>query len=299
MTIAPKPPAEIAIDAALIRALLDEQHPDLAAAPIVAVGEGWDNALFRVGADLVARMPRRAAAAALIAHEQRWLPDLAPKLPLPVPLPVRIGRPSQLFPWAWSIASWLEGETAQRVPPRNLDAAARTLGGFLASLHQPAPADAPFSPWRSVPLAERDAAFRTHLQAVGALVDAAGVWRAWESVLSTPVWPGPPTWIHGDLHPENLLVADGRISGVIDFGDLAAGDPATDLSVAWMLLPPASRSLFRAAALQHSAVADVHLWARARGWALALALSYLAHSGDDPQLRDLGLATVEAVLADD
>jgi len=299
MTLAAKPAAEIAIDAELIRALLAEQHPDLAAAPVVAVGEGWDNALFRVGANLVARMPRRAAAAALIAHEQRWLPELAAKLPLPIPVPARIGRPSRLFPWAWSVARWLEGETAQRVPPDNLDAAARTLGEFLAALHQPAPADAPFSPWRSVPLAERDAAFRTHLQSVGPLIDAAAARRAWERALSAPVLTGAPTWIHGDLHPENLLVADGRLCGVIDFGDLAAGDPATDLSVAWMLLPPLSRPLFRAAALRHSAVADAHVWERARGWALALALSYLAHSADDPKLHALGLATIAAVLSDD
>jgi len=154
-----KPEAEIAIDTALVRALVAEQHPDLALAPLVDVGEGWDNRLFRLGSDLVVRLPRRAASAELIDHELRWLPQLAPRLPLAVPAIQRAGRPGAGFPWNWSIASWVPGDPALHVPPRDLRATAAALGAFLRALHQSAPQDAPRNPWRGVPLADRTPSF--------------------------------------------------------------------------------------------------------------------------------------------
>ena len=170
-------------------------------------------------------------------NEQRWLPVVAPRLPLPVPAPVRAGRAALGYPWPWSVVPLLPGQLAAREPPADPAGAAASLGGFLAALHAPAPPDAPANPNRGIPLAERAAAVTDNLSVLGGLVDRGAATRAWRAALATPAWGGAPVWVHGDLHPANILVRRGRISGVIDFGDITAGDPATDLSVAWMLLP--------------------------------------------------------------
>jgi aminoglycoside phosphotransferase (APT) family kinase protein len=149
-----------------------------------------------------------------------------------------------------------------------------------------------------VPLADRDKALREHLRQLDGLVDRAAVFTLWERALSTSRWPGAPSWIHGDLHPANLVVSKGRLSAVIDFGDLAAGDPAVDLSVAWMLFPSSARAAFRASARASHDPLDDETWMRARGWALALGLAYLARSGGDDGMRALAEATIAAVLRD-
>jgi aminoglycoside phosphotransferase (APT) family kinase protein len=146
MTTGPKPPAEVTIDPSLVRALLQEQHTDLAQLALIDIGEGWDNKLFRLGDALAVRLPRRAASAALIEHEQRWLPRLSPRLPLPVPVPLRVGRPGSGFPWSWSVVPWLAGESALVAPPQDPAPIAATLAQFLRALHQPAPDDAPHNP---------------------------------------------------------------------------------------------------------------------------------------------------------
>jgi aminoglycoside phosphotransferase (APT) family kinase protein len=293
MTLGRKPTADVVIDASVVQALLREQHPDLAHLAPVKVAEGWDNVVFRLGDDLAVRLPRRAASATLIEHEQRWLPLLAPRLPVPIPVPVRVGFPGQTFEWAWSVVRWLPGQSLLQA--RSLDAAATatSLERFLRALHQPAPADAPRNPWRGVALAARTAALHEHLERVGGIVDRSAVLRVWELALSAPPWPGPPLWIHGDLHPGNLLIDDGQLSGVIDFGDLTCGDPATDLAVLWML-PPAVR--WHGEARGSDGPAAVML--RARGWALALGLAFLAHSLDDVAMAGLGRRTIAAALDD-
>ena len=299
MTIGAKPTAAVTIDPSSVRALLLEQHADLAHLSLIEVGEGWDNRLFRLGDNLAVRVPRRAASAALIEHEQRWLPELSPKLPLPVPVPLRVGRPGCGFPWSWSVVPWFPGQSALLAPPRDVVATAVALGRFLRALHQPAPDNAPPNPWRGVPLVARAKTVREHLHQLDGLVDRAAVLGLWERVLSTPPWSGRPLWIHGDLHPGNLLVSGGRLSAVIDFGDLAAGDPATDLSVMWMLLPPSARPAFLASARGELDPLDDHTLMRARGWALALGLAYLANSRDDEALGALGRATIANALSDD
>jgi aminoglycoside phosphotransferase (APT) family kinase protein len=296
MPIGTKPPAEVTIDQSLVRALIQEQHTDLAHLALSDVGEGWDNRLFRLGDDRAVRVPRRAISATLIEHEQRWLPRLSPQLPLPIPVPHRVGRPGCGFPWSWSITSWFPGQTALRTPPQDLSTAGDALGHFLRALHQPAPVEAPHNPWRGVPLAARTSVLMDHLQHVDGLVDRAAVLELWERALSAPPWSGPSLWIHGDLHPGNLLVSEGRLSAVIDFGDLTAGDPATDLSVIWMLLPPSTRSAFRASARGAFDSLDDHTLLRARGWALALGLAYLVNSQDDDAMGMMGLATIDAAL---
>lgn len=283
----------IDVDAALVRALLGDQHPDLAALPLTPLACGWDNSVWRLGDVLTVRLPRREAAAGLIEREQRWLPRLAPRLPLRVPAPLRIGRPALGYPWSWSVCPWFAGDDAVTLAPDDpLDAAA-TLGRFVAALHQPAPAEAPPNPFRGIPLRDRDARLRECLRVVPD-VDAPRILASWEALLGTAPWDRAPVWIHGDLHPANLLVADGRIAAVLDFGDVTGGDPATDLAVAWMLFPETARAAFRAAAGD----IDTDTWRRARGWAIALALAYLAGSPDERRLASVARRTLAAALDD-
>ena len=287
------PAAEVHIDEALVRSLLAEQHPDLATLPLREMDAGWDNLIFRLGEDLSVRLPRRALAAPLVLHEQRWLPELAPHLPLPIPVPIRIGVPAGEYPWAWSVTRWFPGASALHQPPTDPVAAAGQLGSFLAALHREAPTDAPPNPYRGVPLADRDAITRRWIDQLADLIDGPQVRACWEDHLALDRWEGPPLWLHGDLHPHNVVVHDGAVSAIIDFGDITAGDPATDLGIAWMLLPPTARPTLRRAA-----GVDEMTWRRGRGWALTLGLAYLANSASTPRFGQVGRATIDGVLAD-
>ncbi len=280
------PVAEADITAGLVRGLLADQHPDLADLPVEPLAHGWDNASFWIGKTLIARLPRRAVAAALVEHEQRWLPGLAPHLPLPVPAPARTGRPALGYPWPWSIVPYLPGRAAVNSSLDHNDAAS-SLGAFLAALHAPAPPDAPANPFRGIPLAARRENDLRNLAAAGGLVDREAALRVQQDALDAKPWDGPPVWLHGDLHPANILVDQGRISGVIDFGDLTSGDPATDLSVAWMLGVD-----FRDA---YGRASDEDLWRRARGWALAFGLVFSAHSADNPVMASIGRRTLASL----
>ena len=284
------PAAEIDIDEALVRGLLQVQRPDLAELPIRVVANGWDNAMVRIGDHLAARLPRRAAAATLIESEQRWLTELAPHLPLPIPVPVFAGFPTATYPWRWSLCPWLDGEAAAKAPPVDLDATARTLAAFVAALHTPAPPDAPANPFRGVALAERAAAVEQRAHSMTDRIDLATTVRVWNDLAATEPWGGPALWLHGDLHPSNMLTRHGELSAVIDWGDLTAGDPATDLSIAWMLFDERQRSVFR-----DLAGIDSVTWRRAAGWALNLSLAYL--TGDDStSMPAIGRATLAKVL---
>lgn len=292
MDVNSTPTAEAAVSPELVRLLLTDQHPDLAGLDIEVAANGWDNVVCRLGDDYLVRLPRRAASAGLVVNEQRWLPGLAGRLPLPVPAPVRTGRPGRGYPWSWSVVPFLPGEVAGRTPPVDPGEAARTLGGFLAALHRPAPADAPVNPFRGIALAGRAAGVEAQLPHLDDPVERAAALRVWEDAVAVPAWDGPPMWLHGDLHPANILVDRGRISAVIDFGDITGGDPATDLAVAWMVLPAPQREEFR----RVYGRADRDTWARARGWALALALVHLTHSADNPLMAGMGRRTLDAVL---
>jgi len=291
------PAAEVDVSADLVRRLLADQHPDLARLPVEFLANGWDNELYRVGNELVARLPRRALGAQIIINEQRWLPGLAPRLPLPIPYPERTGIPGCGYPYSWSVVPYLPGVPAAQASSFDPAAAAAAVGGFLGALHVPAPADAPANPFRGVPLAERAGTFAANLTLIGGQVDRHAVLRAWDAALAAPRYDGPPVWLHGDLHPANILVNDGQVSGVIDFGDITAGDPASDLSVAWMLLPLDWHASFWSAYQAAGGRVDDALRVRARGWALNLAIVFLAHSEDNPVLRDVGRGTLRTVLA--
>ncbi|MEZ5081576.1 MAG: aminoglycoside phosphotransferase family protein [Thermoleophilia bacterium] len=288
-----RPRAEVRFDPGLVRGLLRDQAPAYADLPFGAVIEGWDNCTVRLGARHAVRLPRRADAAPLIRHEQRWLPVLAPRLPLRVPVPVVAGAPACGFPWHWSVVEWVDGQSAASRPLSDPDALAGALADFLTALHTIAPADAPPNPLRGVPLGARDSAVRRRASRVARGADAASISRIWDVAMAAPPWTGDRPWIHGDLHPGNLIVDDGLVA-VIDFGDLTAGDPATDLAVAWMLFTPGQRARFRAGLPAH----DDATWRRAAGWSLNFALAVLDAAEDDPILAGIGRRTLEALRSD-
>ncbi|MFD3685365.1 aminoglycoside phosphotransferase family protein [Nocardiopsis sp. NPDC058631] len=252
------------VDETLVRSLLDAQHPDLAELELRPVDGGWDNRMWRLGEDLAVRLPRTPRAPALLRTEHRWLPGLASRLPLPVPVPVRLGTPSASFPETWLVTTWVAGEPADRAPVGRGPHAAEALAGFLTALHQEAPDDAPVSPGRGVPLADITEAAEGHLRAVATRRDISRMREVWSDAVAAPVWNRPPVWLHSDLHPANVVVSEGTLAGVIDFGDLSCGDPAIDLAAAWLLLPSGAAERF----FDAYARADEAAVRRARGWAL-------------------------------
>jgi aminoglycoside phosphotransferase (APT) family kinase protein len=290
------PEAEVPVDPALAVALVASQHPDLLG-PVRPVAEGWDNAVLRLGDDLAVRLPRRRLGAELVAGEVEWLPRLAPLLPLEVPAAVRVGGPDDAlgYPFPWAIVRWVDGEAALGLEAGlGTGALVDALAGFLDALGciDP-PDDAPRNPWRGVPLADRSEALEGRIDRLPSDVDRGAVRSAWQRALAVGPAPGPPRWVHGDLHPGNLVVRGGRLVGVIDWGDLTAGDAACDLGVAWMLLDADGRTALRA-----RLGVDAPSWERARGNALAHAVAVLAHSADAPAMAAMGRRTLDAVLAD-
>lgn len=292
---------QVPVTADLVHRLVGEQHPDLAHLPVREVPGGWDNQQWRLGDELVVRLPRTDRAPGLQRKECRWLPVLGPRLPLPVPQPVRLGQPSDDFPKTWTIMTWVPGEPLDRSSIEHPEDAADRLGGFLAALHRPAPPGAPpSSDGRVHPRACTDGF--DHFFREVAPPDLTGDLRAvWDAAVAAPDWAGAPVWVHGDLHPANVVVRDGTIAGVIDFGDLFAGDPAWDLAAAWVVLPGATRRFFRA-----YGDADAATIRRARGLAAlkALFLMLMGRNGDrglpggKPEWGPLGRAALDRVLAD-
>jgi aminoglycoside phosphotransferase (APT) family kinase protein len=286
------PAAEFALDSAFVAGLLAEQHPDLAHLPLHEIDAGWDNALFRLGDHLAVRLPRRAAAAPLILHEQRWLLHLADRLTLPIPAPSRIGAPARGYPWHWSVVPWLPGMAADQHAPDATQA--RPFAAFLRSLHVRAPADAPANPFRGVPLQQRAAIVEERMQRLSGTTSllTPQLRQIWHAALDAPL-DIPPTWLHGDLHPRNVLVEHGIITGIIDWGDITAGDPATDLASIWMLFAEPDRRQQALAAYADLSEATLQ---RAIGWAVLFGVMLL-DSGliDNPRNAVIGARTLQRV----
>ncbi|MGW1287093.1 aminoglycoside phosphotransferase family protein [Streptomyces sp. NPDC001118] len=285
---------EVDLDAPLVQRLIARRFPRWAALPLRRLASsGTENAMFRLGTDLLVRLPRRPGAVPDLRHEQRWLPRLGPLLPVAVPDPVGLGEPDQGFPWPWSVYRWLVGRnpTAGAVPdPERL---AEDLAAFVRALRRITPRDAPPG-YRGGPLRDRDEATRAAVAELGGRVDGGAVTALWERSLAAPEHTGPPVWAHGDLSPGNVLVDEGRLSAVIDFGCAGAGDPAVDLIVAWNLLPSSVRDGFREAV-----GADDAEWARGRGWALSISLIQLPYYWDtNPALAENSRHVITEILAE-
>jgi len=261
----------VVIDDTLVRRLVASQFPqwaDLSVRPLIP--GGWDNRTFRLGETMLVRLPSAASYAAQVEKEHRWLPLLALQLPLSTPVPLAMGKSADGYPWNWSVYRWLEGATAAFERPVDLREFAIGLATFLVALQSIDPADGPqpglHSFHRGGSLAIYDAEARRAIAALKDVIDVSAATAVWEASLAT-IWRGPPVWVHGDVSAGNLLVSEGRLSGVIDFGMLSVGDPACDLSIAWTFFGGESRQAFRATL----PLAD-DAWARGRGWALWKAL---------------------------
>lgn len=285
-----KPKAEIELTVEMVRELMRVQHPDLCELPLREVSAGWDNFIFRLGDTMAVRLPRREAAAQLLENEQRWLPYLQSRLTLPIPEPLCVGVPQGSYPWRWSITPWIEGETADLSPPRGDQA--RVLAAFFEQLHTLAPPEAPHNPYRSVSLAQRQPIFSRRVAALerqGRRIDAE-LLHLWSLAITCPI-DVPRTWIHADLHSHNVLVSHGDIAGIIDWGDVAQGDRATDLAAVWMLFPEAES---RKAVVAGCRSVSKNTWQRARGWALLLSLAVL--EAGDQDLAGAALLTMQRLL---
>jgi aminoglycoside phosphotransferase (APT) family kinase protein len=294
--MAEMPPATVEVSNAVVWRLIRDQRPDLGECPIVRVANGWDNATFQLGDGLAVRLPRRAEAVPLILHEQRYLPDIARRSPVPVPVPVHAGRPTSYFPWPWSIVRWVPGAAAADVDPAGRGPAAQGLADFLLSLHVPAEPGVPVNPFRGVPLTGRDAVLVERLRDHERYPQAAALSAVWAQARAAKAWEGPPMMLHGDLHPGNILLADGgSLAGVIDFGDVGAGDPAVDLAVGWLMFDAGARRRFMGA---FGAAVDRDTWMRARGWALILSSAMLSNSDDNPRMFAVGRFGIGQILAD-
>jgi len=274
-----------AIDAALARRLVDTQFPQWAELPLELLDPaGSDHVIYRLGEDLSVRLPRHAGAIRQARKESEWLPRLAPHLPLAIPVPAGVGEPDFGYPWPWAVSGWLDGDVATAEALADSSQAAVQLAEFLTALQAFVPEDFPVGDAREDltdrQLTDRDRATRAAIAEVDGAFDAAAMTELWDAALSAPGWDGPPVWFHGDFHTGNLLTVAGRLSAVIDFGELGIGDPACDLTIAFTLMSARSRAVFRA-----TLGVDDATWTRGRGWALATGLNaYTSYAAVNPRV---------------
>ncbi|MFJ6666852.1 aminoglycoside phosphotransferase family protein [Streptomyces sp. NPDC091383] len=285
---------ELDLDAPLVRRLIARRFPHWSALPVRRLASfGTENAMFRLGTELVVRLPRHPGAVPDLAHERRWLPLLGPLLPVAVPEPVGAGEADEGYPWPWSVYRWLAGANPVAGAVARPAGPARELGLFVRALRRVEAAGAPAG-YRGGPLRERDGPTRAAVAELGDRVDARAVTELWERALASPEHDGPARWAHGDLSPGNVLVQGGRLGAVIDFGCAGTGDPAVDLMPAWNLLPAPVRGVFREAADAGDAE-----WARGRGWALSVALIQLPYYWDsNPALAENSRRVIAEILAE-
>lgn len=286
----------IAIDETLVRRLVAAQFPHWADLAIRRVAvDGWDNSTFHLGDKMKVRLPNAAGYAPQAEKELKWLPRFAPLLPLSIPAPVAIGDPGEGYPLHWSIYHWLDGEAASVAPIADRVRFARDIAAFLHALQAIDVADGPpagsHSFFRGGDLAVYDGETRQCLVELEGQIDVAAAAETWDAALAAK-WANPPVWVHGDIAPGNLLVRDGRLSAVIDFGCSAVGDPACDLVMAWTYFEGAGRAAFI-----ETVAADTGTWARARGWALWKALLMrVKYRNSDKRAAEQRV--IDAVVAD-
>ena len=280
-------------DEALVRRLLEAQHPEWASLPIERVpSSGTDNALYRLGDDMVVRLPRIHWAVAGLERELEWLPQLAPHLPLEIPTPLATGSPDDEYPWPWAVYGWLDGENPRVRQVDDSGSFAPELAEFLRALQRVVLAGPPTR--RGKPLRTQNDQARAALAELNGEIDVAAATSAWEKALRAPDWRGPPVWLHGDLLPGNLLICGGHLTGVLDFALVGMGDPACDLIAAWSVLPARERAVFR-----EELEVDDEMWARGRGWALSIALIALPYYREtNPGFAGIARHLINEVLTD-
>jgi aminoglycoside phosphotransferase (APT) family kinase protein len=288
----------LVIDVPLVRRLVDHQFPQWKRLSILPVAvSGWDNRTFHLGENMLVRLPSAAEYALQVEKEHKWLPKLAPSLPVAIPIPLAMGEPGEGYPWKWSIYRWLEGEPAASAPIADLSNFAVSLAQFLRALQNidasGGPAPGLHSFYRGGPLSVYDAETRKAIVALTGKIDVDAATEVWKTALATS-WNKTPVWVHGDMSEGNLLVKEGRLSGVIDFGQLAVGDPACDLAITWTFFKGKSRQAFR-----DHILLDEETWARGRAWTLWKAL-IVAAGFTNPNNAESGKCwrIIDEVLAD-
>ncbi|MCX5987100.1 MAG: aminoglycoside phosphotransferase family protein [Chloroflexi bacterium] len=313
----------IVSDVALVRHLLTVRFPQWASLPIRRfASSGTDNAIYRLGNNLAVRLPIRPGATEQLSSDARWLPFLAPHLPLGIPEVVATSDPVEAsgthpgFAWPWGIYRWIDGEAVTLAGLAEPVHDAAVLASFLRALQAIDPtggtSPGPHNSGRGMPLAGRDARTRACIGEMHEMIDTDAVTASWDASLAVPAWSGSPRWIHGDIHQGNLLMARGgspvsvprptgacrraglALSAVIDFGCLGIGDPAVDLMVAWVLFDRSSRKVFR-----EGLQVDDATWIRGRGWALSWALMYVPYYRlTNPAGVEVAMRTISEVLSD-
>lgn len=287
------PAAEIGLSLIQVRELLERQAPAFVHLPVRYLAEGWDNVIYRLGEKYLLRIPRRQLGADLLKQEQKWLPVLGKGLPIDVPIPLFSGQPEEWFPWPWSITPWFLGNTAAETLP--VPSEAMRLAEFYRTLHQPAPPNAPENSSRGVSLSAKSTLTNQRLERlVKEQLVPVGIYELWEKALAAAAFEGPARWLHGDSHPKNILVYQGKLSAIIDWGDVTSGDVATDLAAFWMLFGDQKT---RRKALQQYGV-DEATFLRAQGWAVffsAILLEVGIHT-PDPLFEQVGRFTLANLL---
>ena len=289
---------EVDVDDVLVRRLLATQFPQLADLPLHRI-EAWgtDHAIFRLGDELSVRLPKIGWAAKQGELENRWLPTLAPHLPTEVPVPLAVGEPADGYPFRWYLAPWLEGVNPRPDGSIDLCELAVDLAAFVLALQRVDATGAPTPQHiqRGGPLTGADRFTRHRAEELRAEADVDALVAVWDAGVHAPPWDGQAVWVHGDLSDGNLIVRDGRLSGVIDWGGLIAGDPAVELMVAWNLFDAESRAVYRDAL----GFVDDAMWLRGRAWAASAAITALPYYRDtNPDIVARSWRAVRAVLTD-
>ena len=286
------------INTSLVQKLISIQFPqwaDLAITPVEQ--DGWDNRTFHLGSNMSIRLPSAAHYADKVQKEQYWLPRLAPHLPLHIPTPIAMGNPTQDYPFHWSIYRWIEGAIASRKNVSDMNQFAIDLAHFLSALQHIDTTNGPIAGehnfYRGGLLKIYDAETQQAIEKINDKIDSALIQNIWQSAL-THSWNNLPVWIHGDIAPSNLLVKNGRLTAVIDFGGLGIGDPACDYAIAWTFFDDESRNRFRTAL-----AVDDDTWNRARGWALWKALiTYAELPGTNSPEKEKAKCVINEIIAE-
>jgi aminoglycoside phosphotransferase (APT) family kinase protein len=286
---------ELDIDAGLVARLVRSQFHEWAALPLVPVEpSGTDHAMYRLGDERVVRLPRRAQTVAHVERDRQWLPWLANQLPVPISVPLVVGAPEFGYPCAWSIYAWLPGHPVVFGEIDDMRSLVSQTAEFVQALRAIDATNGPEPTTRGISLKLTDPFVRAAIDECGDSIDRDAALVAWNATMQLPEWSGPPTWLHGDILPGNMLVDDaGRLCGIIDWGCMGVGDPVCDTEIAWNLFDAESRALYR-----ELLGVDDDDWARGRGWALRGVLGIEYYRVTNPRFAAQARREFETALAD-